>query len=255
MFLIAITRPVSSSIDYCELSQLKRQKIDIDVAREQHHQYEETLQDLGAELHRLPLEERMPDSVFVEDTAIVLDELAIITRPGAEPRRLETKSVAKILSSYKRLYYIQVPGTIDGGDVLQVDKTLYIGISNRTNEAGIKQLEKVVQPFGYVCKAVKVRDCLHLKSAVSLVHHDALLINRDLLDSSQFSDINLIDVDLSEPRAGNALLVGDTVIIPEAFPKTRERLEKRGIKVKALDVSELAKAEGGVTCCSVIFEI
>ena len=255
MSLVAITRELSPSIGRCELTHLERQVIDVSIAREQHHRCEGCLADLGCEIHRLPVEPDLPDSVFVEDIAIVLDELAIITRPGAESRRPETQSVAKGLEPYRELFYIESPGTLDGGDVLHIDNKLFVGLSGRSNKAGIRQLHTLVSPFGYAVEALGVRGCLHLKSAVTQVAGDALLINRAWVDAIPFIGIDLIDVDPTESFGGNALLVGESVVYPLAYPRTRERLENRGITVRAVDVSEIAKAEGGVTCCSLILKV
>ncbi len=253
--LVAITRPVSPSIEHCELTHLAREPIDIDVASEQHRQYESCLADLGCKILRLPLEPELPDSVFVEDTAIVLDELAVITRPGAESRMPETVSVAKTLQVYRKLYHIQAPGTLDGGDVLRIGRTMYVGLSERSSESGIEQLRGFVEPFGYTVKAVEMTGCLHLKSAVTQVREDTLLVNRAWVDVGAFAGMQLVDVAPAEPMGGNALLIGETVVYPMAYVETRERLENRGITVQAVDVSELAKAEGGVTCCSLILSI
>ncbi len=251
--LIAITREISPRIAECELTHLAREPIDVARAHVQHHQYQELLTELGCKLIRLPAESELPDSVFVEDTAIVLDELAVITRPGAESRRAETASVADALKRYRKLAYIEPPGTLDGGDVLLVNKKLYVGLSKRSNPQGIEQLRRVLASFDYSVTAVELRDCLHLKSAVTQVADKTLLINRDWVDDRVFDFFKLIDVDSSEPFAANALRIGDNVIYPKAFPKTRKRLETQGIKIRGVNASELAKAEGGVTCCSLIF--
>ena len=251
--LIAITREVSPRIAECELTHLAREPIDVARARVQHHQYEELLTELGCKLTRLPAEPELPDSVFVEDTVIVLDELAVITRPGAESRRAETASVADALKPYRKLVYIQAPATLDGGDVLRLEKTLYVGLSQRSNREGIEQLHRILANFGYRVVPVPLHDCLHLKSAVTQVADKTLLINREWVDDRVLDFFKLIDVDSSEPFAANALLLGNTVIYPEAFSKTRKRLEAQGIDVQMANVSELAKAEGGVTCCSLIF--
>ena len=250
--LLAITREVSPAIERCELTHLARAPIDLSRARLQHRQYEQQLEQAGCRLIRLPVETELPDSVFVEDTAIVLDELAVITRPGAESRRAETASVADILKPYRRLYHIESPGTLDGGDVLRVAKSLYVGLSKRSNPEGIEQLRRLLAPFGYSVTAVELRDCLHLKSAVTQVTEDTLLINRQWVNASTFSAMQLIDVHGSEPFAANTLRVGGSVIYPEAFSKTRKRLESLGLKVRSVNASELAKAEGGVSCCSLI---
>lgn len=250
--LIAITRDVSPGIERCELTHLERQPIDVDVARAQHRQYESCLAELGCRVHRLPAEPDLPDSVFVEDTAIVLDELAVITRPGAEPRRAETASAARALEAYRELRAIEPPGTLDGGDVLRVGRVLYVGLSSRSSPTGIEQLRTVLEPFGYKVQPVEITGCLHLKSAVTQVGENTLLVNRDWVDVSAFGGLELVDVAPSEPMGANALLIGRTVVYPLAYERTWERLEGRGIAVRAVDASELAKAEGGVTCCSLI---
>ncbi|MHB8405975.1 MAG: dimethylarginine dimethylaminohydrolase family protein [Gammaproteobacteria bacterium] len=252
--LIAITREVSARITECELTHLVREPINLQRARAQHRLYEDLLMELGCQLHRLTAEPELSDSVFVEDTAIVLDEVAVITRPGAESRRAETASVAAVLKHYRKLFYIEPPGTLDGGDVLQAGKTLYVGRSQRSNAEGIEQLRNVVSAFGYTVTAVRLHDCLHLKSAVTQVTEDTLLINRQWVDPAAFGQMRFIDIAPTEPFAANAVCIGNTLIYPEAFPKTRQRLEAQGIKVRIVDASELAKAEGGVTCCSLIFK-
>jgi dimethylargininase len=251
--LIAITRGISPKIGNCELTHLSRQAIDVDLARAQHQRYADALQTLGCEVHTLPAEADLPDSVFVEDTAIVLDELAFITRPGADSRKPETVSIARALEDYRRLYFIEAPATVDGGDVLCVGKNIYIGLSSRSNQAGVAQMQRVLEPFGYRVKGVKVRGCLHLKSAVTQVAKETLLINRRLVDADEFACVNFLEVDEAEPLAANALLINEVVVYPASFPLTRKRLEDSGISVQAVEVSELLKAEGAVTCCSLIF--
>jgi len=250
---IAITREVGSAITACELTHLDREPINVDLAREQHRRYEESLAALGCEVQRLPAEPDLPDAVFVEDIAIVLDELAIVTRPGSESRRAERPSVAEGLAPYRRSERIEAPGTLDGGDVLRTGRTIFVGRSTRTNDAGIEQLRAFSEPLGYTVEPVDVTGCLHLKSAVTAVDNDTVLINRAWIDPTPFARFDCIDVDPSEPHAANALWVGGAAVYPSAHPGTRKRLEDRGIVVKAVDVSELAKAEGGVTCCSLIF--
>jgi dimethylargininase len=214
----------------------------------------ECLSDLGCRIHCLPAEPLLPDSVFIEDTCIVLDELAIITRPGAESRRAETSSVAKALEAYRDLVFIEAPGTIDGGDVLRIGKTLYVGLSSRSNQEGIEQMRNILDVFGYNVKGVPIHDCLHLKSAATQVATDTLLINRTRVDADDLKRMKLIDVDPSEPSGANALLVGEAVVYPQAFEGTRKRLVDSGIEVRVVDISELRKAEAGITCCSVLFE-
>jgi dimethylargininase len=251
---IAITRPVSASLARCELTHLERQPIDVDLARDQHQLYEEVLAAAGSTITRLPEEPELPDAVFVEDAAIVFDELAVITRPGAESRRPETRSVAEALVSLRKIATIQAPGTLDGGDVMCVGKMVYVGASSRSNPEGVRQLRALLKPFGYLVQAVTVRGCLHLKSAVTQVAPDSLLVNPDWVDAATWPELRIISVDAQEPHGGNALLIGQSVIYPTAYPKTRASLEAQGIPVIAVDVSELIKAEGAVTCCSLVFE-
>jgi len=252
MSLIAFTRAVSESINRCELTHAPRTPIDVARAREQHRAYESCLTSLGCEIRRIPEDDRFPDAVFIEDTAIVLDELAILTRPGAESRRREVDAVADALRGYRTLVHIEAPGTIDGGDVLLLDRVLYAGRTPRTNDRGIDNLRELAAPHRYRVEAVTVEGCLHLKSAVTRVGSDALLMNRDWVSPAQFSDWRIIDVDPSEPAAANALRIGDRVVFPEELVRTRKRLESDGIEVHPVPASELALAEGGVTCCSLI---
>ena len=251
--LKAITREVSPSIQHCQLTHLTRKAIDVEAARLQHRQYQRCLASLGCDVHCLPVEPDLPDAVFVEDTAVVLDELAVITRPGPESRRPETASVARALEPHRELRYIESPGTIDGGDVMQIGRKLFVGLSGRSNASGIEQLRRHVLPLGYTVEGVELKDCLHLKTAVCPVARNTLLINRAWIDTGAFAAMALIDVDPSEPFGANALWVGQAVIYPLAYPATQKRMQDRGIIVETVDASELAKAEGGVTCCSLIF--
>lgn len=253
--LIAITRQVSPAIGNCELTHLERQVINVDFARSQHHEYEQALAMLGCNVHSLPAEVDLPDSVFVEDIAIVLDEVAIITRPGVDSRKPERESIAKALNPYRKLFYIKAPGTVDGGDVLLVKKTLYGGLSSRSNPSAIEQMQFFLDAYGYLLKSVNVTGCLHLKSAVTQVAEDTLLINPDWIDKKDFDDMRFIEIDPSEPYAANALMIDGTVIYPSDYPKTQERLEAAGVHLLCVDASELAKAEGAVTCCSLIFKV
>jgi dimethylargininase len=236
---------------------MARLPIDLELARAQHLKYEECLAGLGCELVRLPAEPRLPDSVFVEDTAVVLDEVALITRPGARSRRAETKPVAEVLTSYRRVFHVHAPCTLDGGDVLVVGRRVFVGLSRRTNQEGLEEVRSLLTPFGCLVEGVPVRGALHLKSAVTRVGERTLLVNHNWTDTSALASaedaFELIDVAPEEPLGANALLIGDTVVYPEAYPLTRRRLADRGIKVVGIDVSELAKAEGGVTCSSLVF--
>jgi len=250
---IAITRGVSATIDACELTHVTRTPIDVARAREQHAAYESALATLGCEIRRIPADDGYPDAVFIEDTAIVLDELAVITRPGAESRRGEVDAVAAILGEFRTLLRIEAPATIDGGDVLQLDEVLYVGRTPRTNDAGIAQLREFIAPYGYRVIAVEVDGCLHLKSAVTRVGADTLLMNPHWVSRSIFERWRIIEVDDAEPAAANALRIGESVVYPQELSRTRRKLEAEGLDVIAVPAGELAKAEGGVTCCSLTF--
>lgn len=250
--MIALTRSVPPSFGNCELTHLKRETIDLERAAEQHAIYEKSLVALGCMIQRLPSLPDLPDSVFVEDTAVVLPELAIITRPGAASRRAEVTSVADALRPHRRLAFIESPGTIDGGDVLQIGSVIYAGESTRTNAEGIRQLAQVASPNGYHVRMVTVSGCLHLKSAVTQVADDVILLNPEWVDASCFPELHQIEVHPTEPFAANALLIGENVIYSASYAETRRRLEENGVSVHLVHTDELEKAEGAVTCCSIV---
>jgi dimethylargininase len=252
--LIAITRKVSSALERCELSYIPRQAIDLEKARAQHRAYEDLLDKLRARVVSLPEEPELPDSMFVEDPAIVLDEIAVICSLGSETRRKEAPSVAAALEKYRALAHIKLPGTLEGGDVLRVGKKLFAGITQRSNPEGIRQLAVIAGKFGYETKGVPVNGCLHLKSAVTYLGRNTLLGNRSWFDAGRLAGFEWLDVDASEPHAGNALTIGETVIFPASFPKTREKIETAGFKAVSLDIGELQKAESALTCSSLLFE-
>jgi dimethylargininase len=249
---IALTRAVPRSITECELTHVERSPIDVARARSQHESYERALMAIGLEVCRLAETPQLPDSVFVEDTAVVLDELAILARPGADSRRAEIPSVESALAGFRPLARIVSPGTLDGGDVLVLDREIIIGLSARTNGEGIAQLRSHVAPFGYAVSSAAVRGCLHLKSAVTRIGPRSLVINPGWVDPSIFPSWTLVIVDPGEPFAANALWWSDTVIYPEEHPLTKARIEGAGVQVLTVPAGELAKAEGGVTCCSLI---
>jgi dimethylargininase len=236
----------------CELTHLARAPIDLELAAAQHRTCEQALRGLGCEVVSLAADPDLPDSVFVEDAALVFDDVAIVTRPGAASRRPETEALAPVLAQYRRVSFIAPPGTLDGGDVLRVGRRVFVGISGRSNESGIEQLGAIMWPYGYTVSGVPVRGCLHLKSAVTEVGPSTLLMNRAWVDAGLFRPATIIDVDPAEPHAANGLLVGGALIYPASFPRTQERLERAGVRVVTVDVSELQKAEGAVTCCCLI---
>ena len=252
---LALTRAVPASIAACELTHLARAPIDLALARAQHAAYERALTQAGCELLRLPELPEHPDSVFVEDVAVVLDEVAIMTRPGALSRRGESDSAAEALRAHRPLLELKAPAPLDGGDVLVLDRTLFVGLSRRTNAAAVTQLRALVAPHAYQVEGVQVEGALHLKTAVTRVAERALLLSPRWVDARHFQSWESIEIDASEPFAANALWLGSVLIHAAAFPRTAEGLRARGITVTSVDASELAKAEGGVTCCSLLVRV
>lgn len=250
--ITAYTRPVTAAIARCELTHLERIAIDVDVARAQHRSYERALVEAGCVVKRIDADQEWPDAVFIEDTAVVLDEVAIVARPGAAPRRAETDGVERALAAHRAVKRIEAPGTLDGGDVLCAGRHIFVGCSSRTNAAAIQQLQSMARGFGYDVRPVAVSGCLHLKSAVTAVAADTLLLNRAWIPDANLDGFDLIDIDADEPFAANTLRIDDRLIHAAAFPRTRERLERQGYDVLSVDLSELAKAEGAVTCCSLL---
>ena len=249
---IAIMRGISPRFAECEITHIERTPIDLELARAQHHAYGDALRNLGCDVIELPAEPELPDSVFVEDTAFILPEVTVTTRPGAASRRPETESIVRALTPLVKLVHVREPATVDGGDVLVLGKRIYIGLSTRSNREAIDQLNKILSEYGYSVTGVALQDCLHLKSAVTRVDDHTLLINKNWVDANCFTNFDLIDIDPSEPHAANCLPIGASIIFPSAFPKTCAKLEKRGYNLVTVDVSELAKAEGAVPCCSLI---
>jgi dimethylargininase len=253
--LAALTRAVSPTLESCELTWLPRRNIDIRRAVEQHREYERTLTELGLHVIPLPAEPEMPDAMFVEDPLLVLDELAIVTRMGCAGRRNESESLAAAISAFRSLRRLSEPATLEGGDVLRVGHDLFVGLSSRTNEAGISQLRAEVGPLGYRVHPVEIRGCLHLKSACCSIGDRRILANPAWLDVAPFHDFRVIHVAQDEPGAANVLRIGETVLMPASFPHTEQVLRREGLNVRTLDISELMKAEAAITCSSVIFEV
>jgi dimethylargininase len=252
--LIAITRAVSPAINDCEIGFIERHPIDLAQANQQHRLYQECLAELGAAVTSLPAEPDYPDSVFVEDPAVVVDEVAIMTRMGAESWRGESDSLARALQRYRPLRWLREPATLEGGDVMRIGRTLYVGRSHRTNQDGIDQLAQELGALGYSVVTVTVRGALHLKTACCYLGDGTILANRQWLDLEPLSQYRVIDVAPGEDRAANVLALGGKVIMPDCFPATAEILTAAGFKVRPLNVTELMKAESGVTCSSLIFD-
>lgn len=252
----AFTRAVSPRIADCQLTHQERVPIDATKAAAQHSAYEHALASAGLEIIRLPDLPDDPDAVFVEDTALLLDGHAIITRPGAPSRIGETGSTASGLAGHFQLHHV-TDGFVDGGDVMLIGRTLYVGLSSRTDAGGIASLRALAEPIGYCVVQAELRDCLHLKTGVTFAGTDRtvapiLLYNARAVDPEQFKDVNPVATADDEPAAANSLRVGNRLILPAGNPKTAATLRDRGFDVVEVDVSELQKAEAGVTCMSLI---
>ena len=253
---LAFTRGVSPRIVDCALTHLDRQPIDPDLAAAQHAAYEKALRHSGFEVVRLPYLADDPDAVFVEDTAILLGEHAVITRPGAASRADEVDSTAAGLAPFLTIHRLGA-GTLDGGDVLKIGKTLYVGQSSRTNAAGTEVLAKTVATLGFRVVPVELGRCLHLKTAVTFAGPDGagrptLLVNPDWVDPALFSGTEALAVAEGEPFGANAVHAGGRLIYAAGSPKTAARLRERGFTLIEVDLSELQKAEAGGTCMSLI---
>jgi dimethylargininase len=252
---VALTRPVSPKLAECEITHLERSPINIEKAVEQHYMYEDALREMGYNIRQLPETPDLPDGVFVEDTAVVFPEAGLITRPGAISRREETKTMAEILKEYRELKFIEAPGTVDGGDVLVIGRNVWIGRSSRTNEEGIRQFRNHLEPLGYTVKDIPVSGCLHLKTGIAVLEDDLLFINPEWIDKTCFSGFGFESVDPGEPYGANVMRRGSLALCPSSFPKTADKLQKFGYDLIIIDQSEMAKAEAGLTCCSVIIDV
>lgn len=247
-----LTRLPSLNMAKAELTHLERVPIDMVLAQEQHRAYRTALSATGAEIVALPALDSHPDCTFVEDVLISLPELSILTRPGAMSRQGEVKAIALALPVDRPVHQILAPGTVDGGDVLWIGQTLFVGLSKRTNKDGIAQLASALQPYGYRVEAVAVPRALHLKTAVTALAPDLLLLNPAWIDQNAFSGWQRIQVDPSEPFSGNSVSLGDKVFMQAAHQKTAANVRAQGFDVALIDISEFAKAEAGLTCLSVI---
>ena len=194
-----------------------------------------------------------PDAYFVEDTAVVATDVAVITNPGADARKGEEETIAPVLAQYRKTEKIRPPATVDGGDILQVDKHFFIGVSERTNHEGAGQLSHILKRYGYTCTIVAVGEGLHFKSSVNYVGQNTLLITEDFSENAQFEGYDTIVVDSIESYAANTLFINDHLLVPRGYPDTRKKLEMLDFKIIELDTSEVRKMDGGLTCMSLRF--
>jgi len=252
-FTHAMTRkPASSYLQAITTSGLGLP--DLDITQKQHHAYIQALQLAGLSVNVLPALEDYPDSVFLEDVAIVEPEFAIQTRPGVLSRRGEADQITSILTqSFPQTYSIEAPGTLDGGDICKVENTYFLGLSDRTNLAGAQQLAAILQYFGYCSELVDIRPLpgvLHLKSTVNYLGENTLLMDPRLSDHPTFQAYSRIVVPIGEAYAANCLRVNDILLVPDGFPGTLELVTRAGFNPMLLDVSEYRKMDGGLSCLS-----
>ncbi len=229
------------------------QPIDLELACRQHEGYRAALGECGADVTLLYANSAMADCVFVEDTAIVLDEVAVMMSPGAVSRRREPAGIEPELAKHRPIARITLPATIDGGDIVVSGREVYVGRSPRTNEEGVAALRSTLAPYGYSVTGITVHGCLHLKTACSALADGRFLVNRNWIDVAPLPSSNLVQVPDSEPWAGDVLVIDDKIIVSDAFPETITLLRGLGWQVHPVSVSEFAKAEGGVTCLSLVF--
>jgi dimethylargininase len=252
--LVALTRRVSLRIAECELTFMNRQAIDYPRAVQQHSQYQQLLRNLGAKVIELPSDDQCPDCCFLEDTALVLDEVAVITRSGSETRRREVDGVAPSIMKYRNLLRIDAPGTLEAGDVLRMGRNLLVGVSTRTNQQGVEMLRKALKPYAYQVLAIPMKGALHLKSTCTALDDRTVLADLRHFDAAEFSAYKIIEVPTDESMAANVLRIKGTVCIHAGFHQTIDLLRTKGFDIRTVDISEFLKAEAGLTCMSIIFD-
>jgi len=249
---VIVRRPGKAVIDGITTADLG--KPDYEKAIEQHDRYIDALRECGVEVTVLDADERYPDSCFVEDVAVLTKKCAIITNPGAKSRKGEEKEIVEILKKhYENIEYIQEPGTLEGGDVMMVGDHFYIGLSARTNEEGARQLINYLEKYGYTGSVVSLKEILHLKTGVTYIENNNLLISGEFIDNPIFKDFNKIVISDDDCYSVNCIYVNGHVIVPEGYEETKKAIEEAGYSVKVVDTLEFRKIDGGLTCLSLRF--
>ncbi len=248
-----LVKRISRSLPHCQLLYLAAQEFNVPLAIKQHSSYIAALRAVGVVLTILPEEPDLPDAAFVEDVVLIFDELAVICRSGCSSRKTEAGKMLPIVAELRPFFRIMPPGTLEGGDVLRLEKTLFVGLSSRTNREGIRQLEEIVRPFDYRVISVRVTGCLHLKTAITAPGRELLIANPEWIDPAPFRGFDVLTVPETEPWSANTLPVNGRVFIAGSAPRSAALLESRGLDVHPIDISELQKAEAGLTCLSVLY--
>ena len=250
--MLALTRRPAHSLVNCEVEYVPREGIDLHLAFRQHEAYCQTLRQMGVVVEVLPHEEAFPDSVFIEDNAVILDELAVVTSMGTPSRQGEPALLLPVLARHRRLVTILPPATIEGGDVLRVGKRLYVGVSTRTNRAGVEALRAIAEPLGYEVTPIGTRACLHLKTACASIDEETLLVNPAWLDSGALGSFRLLHVPVEEPFGANVLRLPGGMLMQASSPLTRALIETQGYATTSVDLGEFSKADAGPTCLSLL---
>ena len=253
--LVAITHVPSPNMQGCIRTYIESAAIDLELARKQHAGYCAVLEECGADIVTLDTNVELPDSVFVEDAAVVLDEIAVVGVMGALSRRDESTAVEAELRKWRLVHRIELPATLDGGDVLRIGKTILIGFSSRTNEEGVTAFKQMAEPLGYRVIVVPVTGCLHLKSACCALPDGALVVNKKWIDSRAIAGFETLDVPEEEPWGANVTLVRSSVVMPASNTRMNEKIARRGFAVHGVDLSEFQKAEGSASCLSILVEV
>jgi len=251
--LTVVTHTPSPSLQQCELTYVESSPINIVRAQQQHAHYCRMIETCGARVITLDDNRLLPDSVFVEDPIVVLDEVAILMSMGVASRRREVGALGSFFSKYRVVEQISLPAEIEGGDVLKINRNIYVGESSRTNRRGIEALASIVEPLGYKVIAVRVTGCLHLKTGCTALDEMTILVNSEWVDISPFQGFRLIPTLSNEPFGANVLPINKTICMNDAFPETVRLVRSLGYDVVAADLSEFGKAEAGLTCMSVPF--
>ncbi len=251
--LKAITRAVSRNITRCELTFRQREPIDYEKAIHQHASYCDLLRRCGSAILNLEARDENPDCCFVADAAVVLEEVAVIASPGAPSRRGEVRAVEDILSSYREVVRINQPATLDGGDVVILGREIFVGCSRRTNPEGFESLARIARSYGYKVTPVSVKGSLHLTTACSALNEETVLLNSRWIDTAPFARHWVLDVPQDEPWAASTMRVGQTVCVEAGAPRTLELVGRHCPDVAAIDISEFRKAEGSLSCLSILF--
>jgi dimethylargininase len=249
----ALVNIPSPALTQCELTFIERNAIDLERARTQHDAYVSALRSFDVDVEVLEVNTGCPDGVFVEDVAVIFDELAVITTMGRPSRRRELAEMRQAIARHREVVDLVLPATVEGGDVLRIGRTLYVGDTSRTNPAGIKALAEVAKSLGYKVVSVKVPGCLHLKTCITALDDETCVVNRNWLDVGPFQSLQLIDVVPSEPWGANVLRLGEGLVLNASTPETNEKIRSLGYETTEVNISEFGKAEAGLTCMSLLF--